>query len=257
MSDEIFTTGRFVWNDLMTKDADHCRAFYTELFNWKTNEMDMGDMGKYTMLLNGPDQHGQAGIVPLEDDDVPSHWISYVTVDDVDATLAKVEGWGGTVAVPGVDIPGVGRFGVIQDPQGAVISPFRSASGEPPIREKKDPGDFRWYELVTEDLPGAKTFYANVFGWTFEESSVGPDGYWIAKRKGDMPVCALMKKPPQMPVAAAWTSYINVEKINETHARALNLGGNEYVEVTKIPNAGYFSMLSDPSGAVFALYENA
>jgi predicted enzyme related to lactoylglutathione lyase len=58
---------------------------------------------------------------------VPPHWLAYVAVADVDLVTGKVPSLGGKVLVPAMEIPKVGRFSVVQDPTGAVFSPFRSA----------------------------------------------------------------------------------------------------------------------------------
>jgi hypothetical protein len=110
----------------MCVDTKTAIRFYTQLFGWKTREVDMGPGGPYTMIANGDRDIG--GVVAAKaSDGHPSRWLGYVATDEVDATTKKVESLGGKVAVPPTDIPGVGRFAVLQDPVGAVIALFRSA----------------------------------------------------------------------------------------------------------------------------------
>jgi uncharacterized protein len=122
MDEQFKTHGAFSWGELMTTDVTSAKAFYTKLFGWELEDMSMPDM-TYTVVKAGG--KGMGGIMPMPKDappGMPPMWGLYVTVDDVDATAKKAEGMGGTLVVPPTDIPNVGRFCVIQDPQGAVIS---------------------------------------------------------------------------------------------------------------------------------------
>ncbi|MEW6765760.1 MAG: VOC family protein [Pseudomonadota bacterium] len=121
MNDPFKQHGAFSWTELMTTDVEAATQFYSRLFGWETEEMSMPDM-TYTVVKAGG--NGVGGIMPMPADaeGTPPMWGSYVTVDDVDATARTAESLGGKILVPPRDIPEVGRFCVIQDPQGAVIS---------------------------------------------------------------------------------------------------------------------------------------
>ncbi len=112
--------GAFSWNELMTNDVAGAKSFYSELLGWQLTDME-SSCGKYTMAK--ADDTEVAGIMatPAEAKGMPPCWGAYVTVDDVDAMPAQVEKLGGKVLAPPQDIPEVGRFTVIQDPQGAVL----------------------------------------------------------------------------------------------------------------------------------------
>jgi predicted enzyme related to lactoylglutathione lyase len=114
--------GEFCWNELATKDAGAAKKFYAELLGWQLKEGDAAP-GAYTEIVVGDAHVGgifQAG--PEHGGDMPSQWSAYVAVDDVDAAAARVAELGGKVRVPPNDIPGVGRFCVINDPTGASLS---------------------------------------------------------------------------------------------------------------------------------------
>jgi uncharacterized protein len=115
--------GQFSWNELITTDPAGATKFYTALFGWKTQEWPTPDF-IYTIVSVNQAEFGQGGIMPIPPDaqGMPSAWISYVTVDDVDATAKQAEQLGGKVMSPPRDIPKVGRFAVIQDPQGAAVA---------------------------------------------------------------------------------------------------------------------------------------
>jgi uncharacterized protein len=115
--------GQFSWNELVTTDPDAATNFYTQLFGWTTQEFPMPEF-TYTVVNAGGANTGQGGIMPLPPSakGMPPAWISYVTVDNADTTAKQAEKLGGKIMVPPRDIPGVGRFAVIQDPQGAAIA---------------------------------------------------------------------------------------------------------------------------------------
>lgn len=121
MDDTRNKPGAFNWNELLTTDPAAAVKFYSALFGWTAQEMPM-DGFNYTLLkADGKDVGGLMPIPPMSEG-MPPHWGAYVTVSDVDATAGNVEALGGKILVPPQDIPTVGRFTVIQDPQGAVIS---------------------------------------------------------------------------------------------------------------------------------------
>ena len=129
MSDRFKQHGAFSWFELMTTDTDGAKKFYTSLFGWETEDMTMGDMN-YTVWNVAKEGIGGLMSISPQDEGQPPFWGVYVTVDDVDATAAKAEELGGKVLMPPTDIPTVGRFCVLQDPQGAVISAITYSMSE-------------------------------------------------------------------------------------------------------------------------------
>lgn len=113
--------GAFSWNELMTNDVQGAKAFYGELLGWTLQDYTPGDMD-YTVIKAGDNDVGGMMTIPDQAKGMPPAWGAYVTVDDVDATAARVEQLGGKVLVPATNIPEVGRFVVIQDPQGATLA---------------------------------------------------------------------------------------------------------------------------------------
>lgn len=130
--DVFKTPGAFSWSELMTSDPEAALAFYKKLLGWDSDKMEMS-AGAYHVLKIGDVAVGGVMKTPPEAGPMPPAWGCYVTVADVDATAAQVPGLGGKVFVPPMDIPGVGRFAVIADPQGAVLNliTYAEQSGEP------------------------------------------------------------------------------------------------------------------------------
>lgn len=113
--------GSICWNELATKDAGAAKKFYTELFGWKLKGSDAAGM-EYTEIMLDGKPFGGIMQMHAEMGPMPSHWMTYVAVDDVDVTVKQVEALGGKICVQPQDIPHVGRFSVITDPTGANIA---------------------------------------------------------------------------------------------------------------------------------------
>lgn len=114
--------GAVIWNELNTHDPAAAMAFYAKLMGWSFAPMPMED-GEYWIIKHADKDLG--GVFPLsapEFRDVPSHWLTYLAVDDVDASIVEVEKLGGTVTKAPFDVPGVGRLAVVQDPSGAHVA---------------------------------------------------------------------------------------------------------------------------------------
>jgi predicted enzyme related to lactoylglutathione lyase len=117
----INESGAVCWNELTTRDRGAAARFYSDLFAWQGNEQMYGPM-PYTMWMNGEAPAGGMLEMDASFQGMPSHWMTYVQVDDCDTTAARAAKLGGTVCVPPTDIPTIGRFAVITDPTGAAFS---------------------------------------------------------------------------------------------------------------------------------------
>ncbi len=113
--------GAFSWNELMTTDVEGAKAFYGELLGWQLEKCPDSEM-EYIIAKSGDTQLAGMMAIPEEAKGMPASWGGYITVDDVESTAKKVQQLGGKVCAGPQDIPNVGRFVVVQDPQGAVIT---------------------------------------------------------------------------------------------------------------------------------------
>jgi len=251
MTDQGPWPGRFVWHDLMTTDAEKSKAFYTALFDWQVEARPMQGF-TYYMIQVGPGPVG--GIV--EEKNIPmSHWMPYVAVDDVDAAAEKIKQHGGSVCVPPTDIPQTGRFAVVGDPLGAYFSIYKGNPESPGFDpDLPVPGRICWNEVLTTDDQKAQAFYSAVFGWQDDPKDMGPMGTYHCQMLGDKQVGGLMKNPMNG-APSCWLVYFLVEDLAAATVKAKELGANAMMENTPIPDVGAFSMLADPVGAVFALFE--
>ena len=114
--------GTFCWNELATTNLEACKSFYGELFGWKLERSNIPGMEYLEFGNEGDCKLGGMHQMGNEFGDAPPHWMSYIAVDNVDDSAAKVWELGGKVCVPPTDIPNVGRFCVVNDPTGATFS---------------------------------------------------------------------------------------------------------------------------------------
>ena len=120
VNEDSMKHGAFGWTELMTNNVEAAKQFYTSLFGWEIEEGPM-EGSDYTVIKVDGSPVGGIMPMPPECTGMPECWNVYVTVQDVDAAAARVEELGGTLIRPPQDIPEVGRFCVLQDPNGAVI----------------------------------------------------------------------------------------------------------------------------------------
>jgi uncharacterized protein len=239
--------GRFVWHDLNTTDVEAATRFYTELLGWDVEVWKPGEMD-YPMINAKGSQHG--GFGPAQGG-APSHWVGHVVVDNADAAGKRAQGAGGSVIVDPMDIPEVGRFTIVRDPQGSVISAFQPASGSDATVPE---GVFAWDELYTNDVDAAKRFYREVFGWTTEDMDMGEFTYTLFK-SGDAQVAGGMTIPEGEETPPHWYPYLATDDVDATTEKAKELGAKVYHGPADIPgDMGRISVLGDPTGATFGLH---
>ena len=120
--------GQFCWTEIASNDAEKCMEFYSNVFGWTFKKGDAGGM-QYNEFSTGGG-YPAGGLYQMDpawfgNNPPPPHFMIYVMVDDVDEATKKAQGLGATVTREPMDIPGVGRFSVIQDPTGAHIATFK------------------------------------------------------------------------------------------------------------------------------------
>jgi predicted enzyme related to lactoylglutathione lyase len=244
--------GRFVWHELMTTDPQAAGAFYSKVLPWKTQPSGMPD---YTLWVAGKTQAGGLMAQPesARQAGAPPSWLVYIGTPDVDATAAAAQRLGGKVLKPPADIPAVGRFAVLSDPQGATFAVF-TPGGSPAGTPSRD---FSWHELATSDPQGALAFYSELFGWSRGPAhDMGPGGVYQLIEHGGAQVGGVYKlmdasKPPQ------WLTYIRVASADRAAAAAKAAGGQVTQGPMEVPGGSRIAQILDPQGGAFAVHELA
>lgn len=227
------------WHELVAADVERAEVFYSELFHWTLRVWRPG-IHDYAMIHAAGADHGGF----LKQADAP-HWLTYVEVPDADAVGARAEELGGRLVTGPIELPGVGRYVVVADPQGAEIAAIAvEEQGAPPA------GVFLWDELLTDDPAAAREFYGKLFGWTVAKSS--PTYSYF--RAGGANVAGLQRKPAEAP-ASTWLAYLRADDVDAVVERAERLGAVVTLAPTAVEGIGTFAVLVDPVGAAFGLFE--
>lgn len=256
--------GDFVWYELLTGDADAAGDFYGKVVGWTSKPSGQPGMDyRFFSSGDGSDMaDGVGGYMAITAEMTAGGarpcWLGYLAVDDVDASVAAITAAGGTVHMPAMDLPGVGRMAMVADPTGAPFYVMHGDSDEVShsfaATEPKN-GHCAWNELATSDPAGAIGFYGKLFGWTKDgEMDMGPMGkYAFMKASGGrFAVGGIMPKMPDMPVSA-WTFYFRVPDIDVAATTTRELGGTLLMEPAEIPSGDFSFTAMDPQGAVFGL----
>ena len=246
---------RFVWYELMTSDLAGATDFYSKVVGWKAEDSGLPGMA-YTLMKVGDAQVAGAMATPpeLQAMGAPSAWSGYIAVDDVDATEARVLALGGKVLRPAEDIPGIGRFAVVADPQGASFMLFKpSRNDPPPMPPAGAPGTTGWHELHAMDGVAVWDFYATLFGWTQGEAmDMGPAGVYQILEIDGVQAGGVMTKDADQP-APGWRYYFQVDAIDAAVQRLTALGGAVSMGPHQVPGGNWIVHGRDPQGASFAL----
>ena len=261
MSDDTLQ-GRFVWYELLTSEPDAATGFYTELIGWGTAEWGEGENPYVMWTTDGTPEGSMGGVIPLPEEarkaGAPPHWLPYVGSSDIEATVSEAQKLGGKVLVPLTEIPTVGRFAVLSDPQGAVFAVFAPAEQAPGHEGPAQLMEFSWHELATTDHEAAFEFYDGLFGWKKTESfDMGPAGIYQMYGRKDMTLGGMFNKFEDVPGPPAWLLYIEVEDVDQAAERVQELGGKVLNGPMEVPGGGRIAQCMDPQGAAFAMHTSS
>ena len=244
----------FVWHELMTSDVNAALAFYQKVIGWKKQPTPQDP--SYTMLVakTGP----VAGVMLLPEEakamGAPPCWMIYVGTPNVDETSRRAADLGGSVLRAPADIPQVGRFAVLADPQGAAFAVFtpKDASMNPP---RADIGGFSWHELATTDWQAALDFYQRLFGWQKTEvMDMGAMGTYQMYGVDGHTLGGVYNKPASMAAPPHWLAYIHVPDSKKAAATVKALGGQVMNGPMEVPGGDWVAQCMDPQGVVFAVH---
>ena len=251
----VVTPGRFIWHELLTSDPDAAIPFYEHVIGWTLMPWDQDPAYRMFAWSGVP----MAGVMALPEEaragGAPPHWLSYVSVRDLDATVGEAVRLGAMTYVEGMDIPNVGRIAVLADPQRAVFGVYEPATTGHGS-EEAGLGDFSWHELAADDWKPAWEFYRALFGWEFDSQfDMGPMGtYWMFRRAGGARTLGgMFNRPPAIPVAN-WLPYARVASAHRVAELVARHRGKVMNGPMEVPGGDYIVQLMDPQGAIFAVH---
>ena len=247
--------GDFIWYELMTADAEAAAAFYGPVIGWTTALMPGGMERQYRLWqMAGAPVGGLLEMVECKPGGpMPPNWAGYVGVDDVDASVAAILADGGKQFVPPTDIPGVGRFAYVTDPQGVPFYVMRGAIDQPSDAFSQSAiGHCNWNELAAPDPQAALEFWGKHFGWTKSGAMpMGDDGDYTFVDHAGRTIGAVLKtlngRPP------SFLYYFGVPDIDAAHGAIKDGGGTVAYGPAEIPGGSHIVVATDPQGAWFGL----
>lgn len=247
-----------IWYELLSNDADASRAFYEKVIGWTVHAADpiAGGMD-YRMIDTGKNNY-VGGLMNLTDEmkvgGAKATWLFYIGVDDVDATVARIEAKGGGVLMPAFDMPGVGRMAFVHDPQGNPFYVMRGASDDSSTAfDRTGMGKCNWNELITSDQAAGNAFYKDVFGWDYPDRMAMPGdmGDYIFVSVDDTTIGATMKAPPGTPTG--WRFYFRTPDIEAAAAKVTASGGTVLMGPHEVPGGDRIIVATDPQGVPFGV----
>ncbi|WP_196138201.1 VOC family protein [Aliikangiella sp. G2MR2-5] len=251
-----YKNGTFCWPELATSDTDKAKEFYSEVMGWTTTDMPLECGGYYSMWQLGEDVIG--AMYKLVDDqikqNIPPHWIGYVSVDSIEETIKKINSLNGKILMGPADVGDAGRMAFVQDPQGANFALWQGLNNKG-ASLVNDPGSLCWNELATKDIEAAKSFYCGVFGWTVQtDDSV--DHQYTVFYNGEAMAGGMMEMTEEWgDMPPHWMIYFSVKDTDRQCEVIEKSGGNVCVPPMDIDNIGRFAVVNDPQGATFSIID--
>lgn len=249
--------GRLLWTDLMVPDVEAATHFYPAVTGWTLSPWSMGEGAPpYTMWTTAAGPVG--GVMALTPAEVearaPGRWLAYLGTPDVDGTYQQALAMGARSIVPPRDIPTVGRFAILADPQGAGFAIYQPSATSAPHGGAPNAGEFSWLELGTTDAAAAVGFYTRLFGWALTEAM--PMGPGQTYQMFGFPGTSIGAIHPAGPDVAAprWLLYVRVADLAHAVDAVRAGGGRVLMEPHEIPGGDHIARCEDSQGVEFALH---
>ena len=246
--------GRFVWHELFTTDIASASAFYAHVVGWGVVSAPEPNAHYTLFTMDGTPVAGMMAQPPrARESGTPPSWFGHVSVPDVDDAAARATRLGGVVHVPPTDIPTVGRFAVIADPQGAVLMIFAPSDPFMMPPEAHVPGHFRWNQLNAADWNAVFPFYERILGWRKADAiDMGAAGLYQIFAAGDG-VLGGMFDDREAGATPRWLYYVAVADIDAAQTRIGEAGGVVTAGPHQAPGGDFILHATDGQDVPFAL----
>jgi hypothetical protein len=243
--DTAWPAGTPCWIDLTVADFDEAAKFYSTLFGWSVQPGDPQFGGYSVCTMNGRDV---AGIAPPMDPNQPlPGWITYLATDNLEDTISKINGAGGSVPMEPMDVGEAGRMALAVDPAGAAFGLWQ-AKQMPGVGIANEPGGLCWNENFSSDWVRNKAFYGSVFGYTFGDLSSDDFKYATLDISG-RPGGGIGEIPGQ---PAMWKTYFQVADTDAAVSQVQELGG-KLIDPPQDTPYGRMAGVTDSQGHAFSL----
>lgn len=232
-------THNFIWCDLSTFDLNTAKTFYNQIFDW---EYDNGDYDYYTAYTNQKEVSGlylmPEKYVQME---MPSFWMSYIQVQNVEDTVKKAQELGGKIELK-EDDPHFGKIALIRDPSGAGFTIYES--DQQSTEAISENGSMYWNELYISNAELVLDFYKDLFGWDIREEPSN-NRYNVFDEAGNQITAIQQVSNADKGDHEYWGIYFAVDNLQKAKKLIKEHGGDIHYEDT------YGIVASDPMGAVF------
>jgi uncharacterized protein len=241
------------WIDLYSSDTEKASAFYAELFGWKAEPAQEEFGGYFTFTKDG--KHVGGCMANDGSTGYPDAWGLHLLSEDVEATAEAATAHGGSVEFAPMVVGENGSSTIVKDPGGAVIGAWQpnQQQGFDVTGENGTPS---WFELHTRDYDKAVAFYRDVFKWEPHVASDSRELRYTTLGEGENMLAGIMDDSPYPGEGPAhWDVYFQVEDVDATLARIVELGGKIVRPAENTPY-GRLAQAADPTGAEFRLVAN-
>ena len=240
--------GNFTWVDLSTFNVEEAKTFYLSVFEWNFTD---GDSSYVNCSKNSAPCAGLYEMPEFfQKINMPSFWMTYISVSDIDSIVSKAKEFGGKVELE--ETNALGRIALIRDPAGAGFTCYEGASKAIDHQNSKD-GQWCWSELFISDISRVNKFYTGLFGWIFELDSDSTDRYSILKEGGERIGSVQVASNEIRGDKEFWGVFFKVKKAKKALAEIHKLGGSKVYKYSNTEGAHY--LVNDSQGAAFFLTE--
>lgn len=241
--------GTPVWYELTTNDPNAAQNFYSRVLDWTFKDSGMAG---FDYRIGHAGNEGVCGVMAPPEAGMAPRWGIYFAVDNCDATARTVSDAGGKVCHGPADIPNVGRFAVLADPQGATFAILRAAGGDGRAFDQMKQGHGNWHELSTTDPKAALDFYGRIFGWTAGQAmDMGAMGTYQLFTHEGRDIGGMM--PLGQASAPVWIPYFGAPGAEAAVSRIAAAGGTVLHGPAEVPGGAWIVSARDPQGAEFAV----
>jgi uncharacterized protein len=247
--------GKVIFVELVTPDLAASKQFYAGLFGWTFRDIQGGGIKYAQASLDG---RPVAGLihkdVPTGEHRQPA-WLSFFAVGDVAAAKKVALQNGAKVLFEPHNVPNRGQEAVFADPQGAVFAVLASSSGDP-SDELATPGEWIWSSLITSNPDTGAAFYQKLFDYEVFELPATTGVQHLLLATDDYARASVNTLPANKPKAHPhWLNYVRVEDAVKMTAKVVELGGRVLVDTRVDRHGGKITVVADPQGAPFGLFE--